>query len=246
MNNLHGEIGWSDNVNFGGDKDKKKLSKDAWLHLDEGSNIVRLITNPHQYVVHKGIKVLNSPKGKKDFGRKVSCSIEHGSCPLCAKGYKQSTRWYLGVIDRKSGQTKILDISYQVYNPIRQLNKKTDVWGDPQKYDIDIIVDKNNIQQYYQVQPIPHKPLTPAEQKQRDEFDVAELVRRCDPFTPEAVQKIVDGIVGDGELAPPPEVKAKDSGAGKTASKSSAPPVVDMTDEESVDSMFPAHDGNSA
>lgn len=241
MSNTFGEMSWNDDVNFGGGEKKKK---DEFLRLDDGSNVVRLLTQPHQYTTHKGIK----KAGEKGYGRKVSCSAIHGSCPLCDLGHKVSSRWFLGVLDRKSGAYRILDISYQVFSQIRKLARKVDVWGDPSKYDIDIIVDRNGKPaDYYSVQPIPHKPLTPAEQAIRDGADLDALKAKIQPLSAEVVQKIIDKMLaGGGTLEPPKETdKEKEVKAAAKNGKGKTVASVDMTDEQAVDEIFPAYDGNS-
>ena len=241
MNTTFGEVSWSDDVNFGNGKDKKSTDKDLWLRLKEGSNVVRLVTQPHQYIVHRGIK----KKGEKGYGRKVSCSSIHGECALCAKGLKASPRWLVGVIDRESGQYRVLDISYQIFNDVRKLARKVDVWGDPQKYDIDIIVDKKGGPSgYYSVQPIPHKPLSPTDQNIRDNADLEFLKQKTQPLTPDVVQKILNKIAPDGDIAMP---EPKDEGeTAKTKAVKVKGATVHMTDEEDVNDIFPAYEGNNA
>ena len=129
-NNTFGEVSWQDD-SFSGEK---KNNKDLWLRLDEGSNELRLVTQPFQYLVHKYKK-----EGDPGFGQKVSCSMVHGSCALCAANDKPKPRWLLGVISRKTGTYKILDISYAVFSSIRKYARNTQRWGDPTKYDIDMI-----------------------------------------------------------------------------------------------------------
>lgn len=234
--NTFGEVSWNDDINFGKENDKKSgNNKDIWLKLDEGSNVVRLLTQPHQYVVHKGIKKV----GEKGFGRKVSCTLSNGKCVLCEKGFKPTPRWYLGVLDRRSGTYKVLDISYQVFSHIRKLARKVDVWGDPTKYDIDIVVDKNGgPTNYYSVQPIPHKPLTPQEQAIRDAAPIEDLKRKIEPLTVEQAQKYLDKILAGGELALP-VVKEGDK-ASKGAK--TAAPTADMSDDDAIDEIFPDYD----
>ncbi len=234
----YGEISWNDDVQGLGGTERKQNNKDVWLRLEEGSNVVRLLTQPHQYLVHKGIK----KEGDKGFGQKVFCSAIHGSCPLCELGLKASPRWLLGVLDRKSNSYKILDISYQVFSQIRKLARKTEVWGDPTKYDIDVFVDKNGgAAGYYSVQPIPHKPLSAADQQLRDSADVDDLKRRVSPPTPENAQKRLDKILGEGGVVAMPPASAKPAAKAATAAPKKAAPAVEMSteEEESVDNMFP-------
>lgn len=229
MNSTFGEVSWSDDV-FGGDK--KQVKKDLWLRLEEGSNEMRLITQPFQYLVHKYKK-----EDDKGFGQKVSCSAVHGSCPLCDLGDKAKPRWLLGVITRKDGTFKILDISFAVFSQVRKLAKNIQRWGDPTKYDIDIVVDKNGgATGYYSVQPISKEPLSASDQKVKDDIDFDDLKRRVTPPTPDEVKKRMDKIDGVGAPATPP--------SGQKVVSRPVVPVVSMSsdEDEELGSAFPSYD----
>jgi len=236
-----GEIGWNDDV-FGGDTKKNTNSKDLFLRLEEGSNEMRLITQPFQYLVHKYKK-----EGDPGYGQKVLCSSIHGSCPLCEMGDKAKPRWLLGVISRKGGAYKILDVSYAVFSQIRKLARNTQRWGDPTKYDIDIIVDKNGgATGYYSVQPISKEPLSAAEQQIKDNVDFDDLKRRVTPPTADLVQKRMDKINGVGEGAAPAAPAGPANAAKKPAPKVAAKaPAVSMTDDEDMDESFPSYSDDS-
>lgn len=236
-----GEVSWEDDSdsNF---SERKQNDKDIWLKLDEGSNVVRLVTKPFQYVSHKGVK----KKGEKGYGQKVYCSNPDGkgSCPACDLGYKSGQRYLLGVLNSKL-QYKILDISYQVHSQIKKLVRKVGVWGDPTKYDIDIVVDKKGGPTgYYSVQPIPHKPLSPEGVKEAGKADLVELNRKVTPPTVEQTQKRLDKILEGqpAEIPPPPPGKTAAKSEGK---KSSAPEIVN-DEEDSVNDLFPDYDANNA
>jgi len=234
-----GEISWNDDVFVGSDNGKKNNNKDLFLRLEEGSNEMRLVTQPYQYLVHKFKKDPNNPR---DFGQKVGCSSIHGSCPLCADGEKAKPRWLIGVISRKSGTYKILDISFAVFSQIRKLARNTQRWGDPTKYDIDIVVDKNGgATGYYSVQPISKEPLSAADQKIKDDADLEDLKRRVTPLTPDQVQKRIDRIMSLGDAASAATAPATTKVA--TAAPKIAP--VSMTDDEDLDESFPAYSGNA-
>lgn len=233
-----GEISWNDD-NFDGDNKKKENNKDIWLRLKEGSNEVRLITQPYQYLVHKYKK-----EGDPGFGQKVYCSSANGSCPLCdgfegQKPDKAKARWLLGVINRADGTAKILDVSYAVFGSIRKLARGR--WGDPTKYDIDIIVDKNAPPNgYYSVQPIEKTPLSATDQKLKDDFDLDELKRKVTPPTPEQVQKRLDKLNGVTTTDAAPAA-AKGKAAPKAAAPKAATAPVDMSDDEEMENLFPPH-----
>jgi hypothetical protein len=186
-----GEISWEDDV----PGDKKENSKDLFLRLSEGSNEVRLITRPYQYLVHKYKKEPNNPK---DYGTKVPCSAIHGNCPLCNQGNSAKPRWLLGVIERKAGSYKILDVGYAVFQQIRKL-AKNQKWGDPTKYDVDILVDPHGgATGYYTVQPLSKEPLSAQDQVVRDNADIEDLKRRVAPPTSDVVEKRLEKINGGG------------------------------------------------
>jgi|SRR5579885_1394408 len=232
-----GEVSWNDDV-FGGSEKKQSNSKDLFLRLKEGSNEMRLVTQPHQYLVHKYKK-----EGDSGFGQKVSCSAAHGSCPLCAMGDKAKPRWLLGVISRDGNKYQILDISFAVFSQIRKLARNTQRWGDPSKYDIDIVVDKNGgATGYYSVQPISKEPLSAADQAIKDNVDLDDLKRRVTPPTAEQVQKRLDRIngVGDSAQAAPANGK-KATAAAKPAAKATTP-AVSMSDDEELENSFPSYD----
>lgn len=244
-----GEVSYDDDV-YGGDSNKKAgNSKDLFLRLNEGSNELRLVTAPHQYLVHK---VKKDPSNPKDFGQKVKCSQLHGSCSLCEEveanlegSDKAKPRWFYGVIDRKTGTYKILDISFQVFSQIRKLARNTQRWGDPTKYDIDIVVDKNGgATGYYSVQPISKEPLSAADQDIKDKADLDDLKRRCTPLTAEQVTNIVNKIRG---VATAPAT-AGAAPAAKTAAKAAPAktPAVSMTDDEELPETFPEYAGGDA
>ena len=62
-----GEVSWNDDV-FGGNEGKKNTnSKDLFLRLEEGSNEMRLVTQPFQYLVHKYKKEGDSGFGQNPY-----------------------------------------------------------------------------------------------------------------------------------------------------------------------------------
>jgi hypothetical protein len=227
MVTLSGEIKWEDDV----PGDNRESGRDAFLRLDEGSNEMRLVTHPYQQMVHKYKK-----EGDQGFGQKIPCSKikipgseEFTSCPLCEAGDRAKPRWLIGVISRKTGTYKILDISYSVFSQIRKLARNTQRWGDPTKYDIDIVVDKKGgATGYYSVQPISKEPLNATDQQIKDNVDLDDLKRRVTPPTAEYVQKRIDRINGveQGEpvrAASPPSVK--NGGGSAHASVKTAKPA---------------------
>jgi hypothetical protein len=192
-NQVFGAVNWTDDA-FG--SEKRVNSKDLFLRLDEGQNIVRLVTQPFQYLVHK---VKKDPNNSKDFGQKVKCSAIHGKCAICETNDKAKPRWLLGVISRKGNVSsyKILDISFAVFSQIRKYAKNLQYFGDPTKYDLNIEVDKNGgATGYYSVQALTKEPLSATDQVIKDSVDLEDLKRRATPFTVEQVQTQLERIYG--------------------------------------------------
>jgi hypothetical protein len=219
---IFGEVSWESSF---GDK-KTTNNKDLFLRLESGDNEVRFVSKPFQYMVHT-YKV----EGEKGFGRKIKCSAANtdGVCPLCALGNKAKPRWYIAVIDRASKSAKsykLLDISYAVYSQVQKLAQGK--WGDPTKYDINIVVDKNGgATGYYTVQPVIPEPLSAEDQVIKDSVDVEDLQRRVKPLSHAQVNEILAKINAANPAAPAVE-------------KSSVANAKQVLEEPAEDDEFPA------
>lgn len=225
MTTTFGEMNWNDKSLDSTTGGNRETNKDLFLRLVEGNNELRLITAPFQYLVHKYKK---DPTDKKDYGQKVLCSSIHGSCAVCATGDQAKLRWLFGVIDRKTGQPKILDVGGLVMEQLKE-NARNPKIGEPTKYDINIFVNKKGGPAgYYKVQTYQREPLSAEDQKMRDEFDINDLKRRVTPLSPEKVQERLDKIHGNA------------------APRAPLPPTVNVTDDEDIDEEFPAFPGSSA
>lgn len=230
MTTVFGEVNWDDSLDTGGGGDKKQLNKDLFLRLGEGDNELRLITQPHQYLVHKYKK---DPSNNKDYGQKILCSKIHGSCAVCDLDDKAKPRWLFGVIDRVTNKTKILDVGSAVMQQLKKIVRNPK-FGDPTKYDINIVVDKNGGPSgYYTVQAYSKEPLSAEDQKSRDDFDLSDLKRRVTPLTPEKVQEKLNKINGSSPTT-----------TANTATPSRAA-VVNVSDDEDLDEAFPAYNSNN-
>lgn len=190
MSNIKtGAVGWSD-VKLGGGK--KVEGKDLWLRLNPGSNIVRLITDPYQYWQHRVML-----EGGKRYGYRINCAGKDQGCPCCEmteeQGQKAKRRWLVGVIDRKTNTTKILDIGYTVFEKIQALSADLD-WGSPREYDLDILVNPNGgATGYYNVIAKPKKQVV-SDIVLAEEFDISELEKRTSLPTSEKVQDRLNRI----------------------------------------------------
>jgi hypothetical protein len=232
-----GEVDYNDD--FGGDK-KKTNDKDLWLRLKNGDNEVRIVTAPFQYITHKYKK-----EGDPGFGQKVGCSMIHGTCQLCdVPDNKAKQRWFYGVIDRSTGTYKVLDVSFAVFSKVRDLARNAK-WGDPTKYDINILVKQGAApNDYYNVQPIPKEPLSAADQKLKDDADLEDLKRRCTPLTVAQQQSRLDRINGVQTDAAAPKANGKATKVAAPAAVAKTPSV-DMTEDTDLQDDFPAYDGDA-
>jgi hypothetical protein len=228
-----GEVNYNDD--FGGEK-KNTNNKDLWLRLADGDNEVRIVTAPFQYITHKFKK-----EGDPGFGQKVGCSMINGSCQLCEMpDNKAKQRWFYGVIDRKTGTYKVLDVSFAIFSKIRDLARNAK-WGDPTKYDINILVKKGAApNDYYNVQSLPKEPLSATDQQIKDNADLDDLKRRCTPLTVEQQQRRIDKINGVVIEAPKAGAKPAVKAIAKPVAKT---PAVDMSDDSELSEDFPAYDG---
>lgn len=178
----YGLVEWDEpefSQSLGGQQDRAQF-----LRLNGGPNIVRLITLPCQYAQHT-----YKEEGDTGLGDRVRCSrTATESCPLCDLNDKPKRRWFVGVIDRKSGGTMILDIGSAVLKDIVTL-KNDNAWGDPMGYDINIQVNKQGgATNYYSIVPRPKEPLSESDLKLKAAFDLEELKRLATPPTREKVE----------------------------------------------------------
>lgn len=232
-----GETSWNVDTSSGGFK-KDPNKKDQFLRLDQGSNVVRVLCKPHEYLSHRFKPHAKDP----GFGDSVRSSKFYGSDILEEPPYnlKAKKRWYVYVIDRKTQALKLLDISKSVLDGIKELFKDDD-WGDPTQYDIDIKVNKQvqGAVGYYTIIPKSKKPLSPADLELKSQIDLEDLKRRCQPATIEQMKARVAAII-----AKSPNFGKKDDSevAAKVASDNVEASQSNSSDED--DSFdFPAVNG---
>ncbi len=227
-----GSTSWEETSINNGNFKEGKSNKDAYLRLENGSNVVRIISKPHEYLVHR-VKFDEKDPG---FGDRIMSSMFHGSDPLCEPPYnlKPKRRWLVTVIDRKTGSTKILDMSTLVFKGIQDLVKDDD-WGSPDQYDVDIKVNKQGGPTgYYSVIPKSKKPLSASDLELKQGLDLEELKRKCTPPTREQVEariaslKAKKGITNDKQTV---------------ATTVTKPVVEDSSSDDDFD--FPAVEGSA-
>jgi len=158
-----------------------------FMNLIEGDNKVRIVTNPYQFVVHWA-------RDASGQNRKIRCAIKN--CPLCRQGADSQTRWYLGVLDYKSGRPKILEIGSQIFRGIRAYVNDPDwnetfkkPWGNILAYDVNITRGPKGTQPLYQVKPSPKmKDITEEETSLVEGFlNKIDISKFTQPSTPEEV-----------------------------------------------------------
>jgi hypothetical protein len=205
-NYVSGEVSWGDTKLFDG---KNAGKKDEWLRLAPGPNIIRVLTLPYQYYQHQ----VKFDLGNK-YGYRINCSTtKESGCPICESGDKPKRRWLLGVIDRKTGLYKILDVGFGVFKGIKGF-VDDESWGPPENYDLSINCDPQAGPQRYSVVAKPARPLSATDLALQAEHGTDNLVFRTTPPTYEKVQE---------RLARIKEDIAKNNGGGtvETSSQSS-------------------------
>lgn len=207
-------------------KKNEKSSKDLYLRLDDGNNVIRILTKPFEYMVHKSFKPNAKDPG---WGNRVMSSIFHGRDPLMEAPWnlKPSRRWLVYCIDRKTQSLKLLDLSKSVFDSIKEL-VRDDSWGDVINYDLNIKVNKSvqGAVGYYTVIPKSKTPLTASDLELKQNIDFEDLKRRCTPPLPEEVAKRVAAII------------AKSGGVAAAASSNSVAEVVVQQSSNDEDDSF--------
>jgi hypothetical protein len=226
-NKKFGTTDWNEETS-NGKKERNNDNKLQYMKFVNGSNIVRIITNPKTYITHKYKQEEDS-----GYGDWVKCSKPlYDSCPLCDLNDAPKQRWLVGAIDRASGQFRILDIASTIYEQIKTLNKTK--WGDPKKYDIEIVMnDKAPAANFYKVLPQMPEPLSEADLAIIKNFDDEELSKRCTPPKPDWVLSRINTVREQKKLTPlttTPKVIKPKGGAPKNGK--SASPVVQVNSAE--------------
>lgn len=171
-------------------------SSNDFLNLQEGENRVRVFTNPYQFYVAW-------VKDTSGANRKIRGAAKN--CPLVKRGFDVKPRWFIGVLDRKSGQPKILEISSQAYKGIRNYNASEE-WGDIREYDVDVHRNPKGSQPLYEIMPCKPKPLTDEEKALIERFNErVDIAKFTQPPTPQEVEEKLAEYLGSSN--PTPQVK---------------------------------------
>lgn len=185
-----GKSDWSEPVadpsNFSGG-DGKKVD---YMKLPPGRHVVRLITDPYNYVYFK-VKLATDPdiaNGRKYFGDKIKASMPLDTNPLITVlGLKPKQGQYAGVIDRATGMTCVLDMSIQVRSKLALWRSKKG-YGDLKGWDFDVVVNPRDASSYYSVLPSIPEALSEADLKLKADFDEKQLDRLVQPINDHTLQ----------------------------------------------------------
>ncbi|MFA5024035.1 MAG: hypothetical protein WC523_03725 [Patescibacteria group bacterium] len=156
------------------------LGGSDFMNLEEGSNPVRIITSPYQFYIHWASDATGA-------NRKVRCASD--GCPLCQQGERAVARWFVGVLNAKTGKPAILEIGPQIFKQMHAFFKNPK-WGDPRKYNIDIQRQPKGSQPLYIVTPEPKEALTDDQKGVIKEFLArVDLVKISASSTPDEVRE---------------------------------------------------------
>ncbi len=156
-----------------------------WCKLEIGTNVVRLVTKPYQYLTHEEYV----SEGDASFGQRLKCSAPFGRCALCDAGHKATPRWMFGIISRRFGnRVYYLDLGFKEFFLIQKLAQYQD-WGDPTTYDINISVDQYDLS----VAVIPH-PKTELSEQDKELVKLISLDQMklmSEPISPDILSNII-------------------------------------------------------
>lgn len=177
---VFGEIDWnSGDAGTGG-------AKTEFMRLQQGTNTVRVMGNPHQFYIHwlelsdGSKKKINSPIGDQELLRELD-----------ELGFKRKPRWFVKVLDRSDETFKLLEIGSQIYNGIRALYNNPK-WGKVTQYDLDVLRGKPGTNPLYSVQPNPKEALPPELKSSFQEFnDSINIDALTKPADPEEIRQML-------------------------------------------------------
>lgn len=130
------------------------------LELTPGSNVVRFLSHPYQYLAHPDFK-LKEPEVLNQPVRCPSSFHEKQDCQICSKESICTPRWAAHVLNRKDNDVYFLDFGHKVFRSIQKLAQDSE-WGNPESYDVNINLDWDlvGIKLIPTVIPYPKKQLT--------------------------------------------------------------------------------------
>jgi hypothetical protein len=140
-----GLTGWGDKNQTGPREDREELPRLPFMRLQNGNNVLRIITDPYVYyhIRYKG------SKSKGSFGDRVNTAwpTHKEDCPaynfICKPNKTNpKKRYFVAVVDRRDNEVKIFDMSVLVYEQLQgilaDLKEATSEDHAPTDFDINI------------------------------------------------------------------------------------------------------------
>ena len=233
----YGETEWDDK------------GKSEFIRLKDGTNKIRLFTKPFKFGTHR-VHFPDDPTTKNGGGRIVRCAVN--DCSLCALAKdaearrpkwaanlevdKQKSRWYVGAISRDEQKAGILEIGSLIRNKVKEFAGDEN-WGNPARYDLtvkkDPVAGKESPMLYYAITPNPATlgQLSDSDQELIEKFNVAALVKRCEPVSNEDVERAVLKYRNDVD-------EQLKKARGKTAERAEKVEDKDEADEDQPNLVF--------
>ncbi len=143
----------------------------SFLRLNQGANRIRVISAPYQGWFHLF------------EGKSVKCTKFAGECKICegsdsdGKRNEPQRRWIVAVINRSwdfdsqwfsDYGHRLFSMGGSIFGEIQKLSRH-EKWGDPTKYDLNIVVDQF-ARPIFTVIPEPKESFEHMYQKNADEF----------------------------------------------------------------------------
>ncbi len=220
----YGETSWDEPVRTGS-KGSKSYDKEKFITLEEGINVIRIVTNPFKYYVHK----VTFEGDDNAYGRNIRCAVDN--CPLCAQGLATKEKWVVGAINRKNGEAKFLEIGPQIYQSINTIRQLPDL-NNVKDYDLSIIKNKKSTP-VYTVIPAAKTPLSVNDIEKADKINLDELNLYVQPIPPEEVTNSMNRIAKWIEKNA--ESKAQNSGQQRKASQKQVAKQAQPAEEPSTE-----------
>lgn len=147
MSKFATEIDWND-----AEAGREKRVSD-FMKLDEGENIIRVMSNPIKTHVHwvktaeNKDRKITSPEGSAELVRRLE-----------EAGFKKQPSYMIKILDRKDDVFKLLEVGPQIFKGIQLLNANPK-WANVTNYDISITKGPKGQQPLYNVTPNPKERL---------------------------------------------------------------------------------------
>lgn len=238
MTDAFGEVEWGSVEAPQPQEEKKQV---PFLVLKEGDNVVRLISaKPLQYKRH-WVKDAN--------GRltKVNCSLD-ADCPVfvektksTCKGTQGEKAFLLKVLDRVTGEIRVLDAGSQIVNAIGEWVQNPN-YGIPTEYDINILRGKRDdspkkssgFTPLYTVEAMEKQALSItdkqliADSENPNHEDFIDLKQRVQPMSADSIKRILakDNTRNTSSKAP-----AKSTGKAAFAKAAPTPTTQSTSDD---------------